>query len=57
MLTRRTASLARTIRDMVGAFEGAVQAAGAIDTGRKPSRAALVKLGIRPDAFDNTRLF
>lgn len=53
MFARR---LARRILALGSAFEGAAAAAQAVEAGHRPSRAALGKLGIAPDAFDGVRM-
>jgi hypothetical protein len=55
MRTRVAVVLSR-LRQVVEAFDGAVSAARAVEAGRKPSPAALRKLGIDRDAFDGLRL-
>jgi hypothetical protein len=51
----RAATLSRQFRALAAAFDGAIEAAAAARLGRTPPKRALVKLGIDPAAFDDTR--
>ena len=48
--------LLHRIAQTIDMFEGAREAAIAVNANRKPSKAALTKLGIAPDSFDSVRL-
>ena len=55
-MTRPSTSLLHRLRRLGAAFDGAVSAAIAVESGRRPSPRALARLGLPKDAFDDVRL-
>ncbi|WP_246329541.1 hypothetical protein [Chthonobacter rhizosphaerae] len=57
MTKPRPLTLLGRLRAVVDVLDGARSSAAAINSGRRPSRQALRKLGIDEDAFDGIRIF
>lgn len=57
MTKPRTLTLFGRLQAVVDVLDAARSSAAAVNSGRRPSRQALRRLGIAEDAFDNVRIF